>query len=353
MRILILVRSIPPHCGGGEQVAWNHAIGLARTDEVHILTFGSDDDFLHEKGVHVHFLPMRKHPIRYYLTIGKKEIIALKERIDPDVIHEHMPGIFGYVLRNEKCLKVETFHQSWTNDEMKKGIVSITKELKRKQIWNSIIKKYDVLTTVSKWQAQVCSQQYERDVKFIPNGVDTTTFTQKDGIHRKSNSILYVGRIISERKGVDKLHQAAKEMPKYEFYFIGKGPYLSSLIGANIHALGFVSNEELVKHYHTTSLCVFPSQWENWPLTGLEAMACGAPIISTERGFSEYITHNQDGYIIPDNDPETVKNAIRILMGDDELRKSLSINARKTAEMYDWNRIIPKYKVLYEECLPN
>jgi len=352
MRILILVRSIPPYCGGGEQVAWNHAIGLAKNDEVHVLTFGSDVNKKSNEGVYIHYLPLMKHTIRYYSTIGKKDILRVYNEINPDVIHEHMPGIFGYVLRNESCLKVETFHQSWKNEERKKGIFTSPKEMKRRYIWKNIIKKFDALTTVSKWHARYCSDHYGRDVKFIPNGVDTVTFSPDIDQQRKENMILYVGRIIAERKGVDKLHQAANDLLEYDFHFIGKGPYLDSLSGKNVHPLGFVSTKNLVNNYRITSLCVFPSQWENWPLTGLEAMACGAPIISTERGFSEYVTHNQDGFIIADNNPKTIKNAIETLMNDTHLRESISVNARKTAESYDWKEIIPRYKAHYEELLP-
>ena len=58
-----------------------------------------------------------------------------------------------------------------------------------------------------------------------------------------------------------------------------------------------------------------------------------------------------DGLIIPNNDPTTISNAINHLMEDADLRKLMGVNARKTAERYDWNNIVDLYRDLYKKII--
>ncbi len=183
---------------------------------------------------------------------------------------------------------------------------------------------------------------------FIPNGIDTERYTINDSMKKTDDTILYSGRL-KIRKGVDKLLEAARELKEYNFWLTGKGHLEEKIEGENVELLGFV--DDLPDQINKATICVFPSIWENWPLVGLEAMACGKPVIGTPRGFSEYITSGHDGIIIPDNDPGTIKNAIINLMNDQELRDKISKNARMTAEKYDWKNIVKQYKHLYEDLM--
>ena len=100
--------------------------------------------------------------------------------------------------------------------------------------------------------------------------------------------------------------------------------------------------------FASASVCAFPSYHENFPNTGLEAMACGRTVVSTELGFSEYIENGKDGILVKPHDVRSLIDSIKYLMENETARKRMEENARKKAEQYDWNVVAKKYEALYE-----
>ncbi len=158
MKILILTHAIPPYCGGAEHVAWNQAKYMAGEDDVHILTFGNGNYVEERDNITIHFLPDKKNNWRHYFSIGRSSVRKVFNELQPDVIHEHMPEIFGYVLRNEKCLKVETFHHGTEEEFTEDTHETRIGRFKRHFLWRGILKEFDALTTVSKWHSEYCTK---------------------------------------------------------------------------------------------------------------------------------------------------------------------------------------------------
>jgi glycosyltransferase involved in cell wall biosynthesis len=160
--------------------------------------------------------------------------------------------------------------------------------------------------------------------------------------------ILFVGRFI-RLKGVLELLQAARILPQYEFWLIGRsygGGSIKLPSLPNVRNLGF--QENVVPFYARARICAFPSHRENFPSVGLEAMACGKAIVATDLGFSEYIENGREGLLIKPFDVQGLVNSIRSLMENDEMRKTFERNARTKAEQYDWNVVLDRYKALYK-----
>jgi len=351
MKVLILVGSIPPKCGGAENVAWSHALTLNKhfNDEVHVLTFGENYKTERIEGIFVHFLPKRRLLTEYYLTIGRRRIWDIVNAIKPEVIHQHIPQFSGYVLRDYPCVKVATIH-----DGIKEDVILYNLSFYRRLQYLTIrrwlnFRKMDAITTVSKHNADYMSQRYNNKYNFvtIPNGIDVNVFRPLPSV-KKENKILYVGRLL-RRKGVHNLIEASKSFPEIKFTFIGKGNLADSIRGDNLEYLGFVDN--LPEFYNSASMCVFPSNSENYPLVGLEAMACGIPVISTSIGFSEYINHKKNGIIVVNNKPETIVAAIRGLIDDKELKSKIISNGLKTVKENVWPNIVTKYRNLYLDII--
>lgn len=86
---------------------------------------------------------------------------------------------------------------------------------------------------------------------------------------------------------------------------------------------------------------------DNTPVSVLEAMACGLCVVSTNVGGIPYILeHEKDALLVPPNDPEALAAAIRRLLEDSDLAESLSMNARRKAEQFDWSGILPQWESL-------
>jgi glycosyltransferase involved in cell wall biosynthesis len=96
---------------------------------------------------------------------------------------------------------------------------------------------------------------------------------------------------------------------------------------------------------------VFPSYWESFGITGLEAMSCGKAIVATKLGFSEYLEDGHDGLIIEPGDSAKLIDAIKCLMENSHVRTKLEHNAREKALQYDWSKIVQQYEQLYESVL--
>ena len=193
-------------------------------------------------------------------------------------------------------------------------------------------------------------EKYKKKTIIIPNGVDSQIFKPLSNVKQKKNVILFAGRFI-DIKGVKELVNVSKQLPQYEFWFVGSGSLAETIKGNNVKNLGFKTTEELVNLYNQSTICVFPSHREGFGLVGLEAMACGRAVIATPLGFTEYIENGKDGIIIPAKDEGVLKNAIVDLMTNPAKRKKLEINARKKALKFSWDEVAKKYIEVYKKVI--
>jgi len=131
--------------------------------------------------------------------------------------------------------------------------------------------------------------------------------------------ILSIGQFIP-RKGFDILLKAAAELdPGIGIYIVGGEPteeYLQlaqSLGLTNVHFVGFMKKEELMHYYHAADLFVLATREDIWGLVINEAMACGLPVITTDRCVAglELIRDGVNGYIVPVEDPASLADKIR------------------------------------------
>lgn len=114
---------------------------------------------------------------------------------------------------------------------------------------------------------------------------------------------LFVGRL-SEEKGIRTLLSAWEKLKHIPLKITGTGPLLEKarqLINdnnfQNIEILGFMSKPEIYDVFKNARFLIFPSEWyEGFPLTIIEAFACGIPVIASKLGaMDEKITNYQNG----------------------------------------------------------
>lgn len=79
---------------------------------------------------------------------------------------------------------------------------------------------------------------------------------------------------------------------------------------------------------------------DNTPISVIEAMALGLPIVSTDvGGMPNLIDDHQDGILVPENDEHAMTNALLELLEDQELTQSLALAARRKVEDFDWEKV--------------
>lgn len=100
---------------------------------------------------------------------------------------------------------------------------------------------------------------------------------------------------------------------------------------------GFVSHEELVKILRESDVFLFASSCENMPVTLLEGMAAGLPIICSNRGPMPEILQDGGLYFNPES-VESISNALKNMLDDVELRKKLASRSNILAKQFTWKR---------------
>lgn len=170
-------------------------------------------------------------------------------------------------------------------------------------------------------------------VDVIYNGIDCRTV---EASGKDDGYALYLGRLSAE-KGVETLLAAQAEIADtVPLVIAGTGPLEQDLRSRypKAHFLGYVSGEALSETIRNAAVIVIPSEWyENCPMSVLEAMAYGKPVIASDiGGIPELVRHGETGLLYPAGDAGTLKSHLLTMMKDPDVRKTYGANARRTAE---------------------
>jgi glycosyltransferase involved in cell wall biosynthesis len=147
--------------------------------------------------------------------------------------------------------------------------------------------------------------------------------------------VLTVGRR-TPGKGLTYLLGAARQVaelcPEALFVIVGAGKDVAA--SSNVRALPFASPEEVRRLMHAANLVVVPSIVpEALGRVGLEAMACGKPVIGTNvGGIPEVVTHGVSGLIVPPRDDAALAAAIVALLADPARQEWMGQNGRQALE---------------------
>ncbi len=102
-----------------------------------------------------------------------------------------------------------------------------------------------------------------------------------------------------------------------------------------------------------TDVFVLPSLWEGLPLTLLEAMAAGVPVIATNVGSNpEIVADGVNGFIIPPKDSQTLAQRIKELLADPKNAGRMGAQGQKTiSKSFTIDHMVHEYEKLYSKLL--
>ena len=116
---------------------------------------------------------------------------------------------------------------------------------------------------------------------------------------------------------------------------------------AYIHLVGRKNN--VADYLKDSNIYVSASSTEGLPLSVLEAMACGLPVIATKAGgIKDIVRDGENGYLFDFNDREMLKECICRLCYDKEAFSTFSLNSRLIAEQWSIEKCVSGYEHLYE-----
>lgn len=121
-------------------------------------------------------------------------------------------------------------------------------------------------------------------------------------------------------------------------------------VAGKIYLPGYVNDEDLAALYSTCSVCVYPSLYEGFGLPPLEAMACGAPVITTNiSAITE--TVGDAAVLVSPTDVEGLTKSFANVLTDANQRARLSARGLKRAAGFSWEKTARSTLEVYQEVL--
>ncbi len=196
------------------------------------------------------------------------------------------------------------------------------------------------------------------NIEVIFNGVDLEVVKNLKS-YKKTYDLIFVGRLTYQKNIallLETIQILKKSFPKIKLLIIGGGNELESLkklsksfeIENNVKFFGEVKDQkEVFKYMKKSKIFVLPSRFEGFPLVGVEANACGLPIVIADGKWNrtrDFITNN--GFIAKNNPTDFAKK-IEILLRNNKKRDKMGRNGRKKVKNLDWDVITEKTENYY------
>lgn len=174
--------------------------------------------------------------------------------------------------------------------------------------------------------------------------------------------VIAVGRL-DYQKGFDRLIQAWEIVQRNEKFhdwkldIFGQGEW-HEMLQQMIASAGMTDTvhinpptNSIADEYADSSLIVMTSNYEGFGMVLVEAMACGVPAIAFDCkcGPKDIINNGINGLLVKDGDINGLAEAMKKLMGDESLRKEMSVRAREVTGIYSEEKVMDRWVALFEE----
>ncbi|MEM8609710.1 MAG: glycosyltransferase family 4 protein [Myxococcota bacterium] len=349
-------------------------------DVVGISAAGPDVDVLEEHGIPHFAVPMTRRMTPLTDLRCLIELVRVMKREQFDVVHTHTPkaGLLGQLAARLAGVPVvaNTLHGFYFHDDMKPVP-------RRFYIWMERIAARCSDTILSQNREDIATAITERiarpeQLQWLGNGIDVARFDRTKvpesdldalaasvGLDRSAPVVGFVGRLVEE-KGILDLLEAMKDVaiafPSVQILVVGPydeekpdalRPDVADRYGLTDRCRFLGMRHDMPELYALMDVLVLPSYREGFPRTPMEASSMGVPSVVTDiRGCREAVVPEQNGLLVPVADPAAVSSAVRLLLGDNELRATMGQAGRKLAEdRFDEQKVFDRVLAEYERLL--
>lgn len=384
MKIALFTDSFVPGVGGTERAVLGLANAYIKLGEEVVVCcpdFNRHDDSEFAFPVfRCKSLKLSPNDVCAFPSLSGKFKKKLKD-FNPDVIHCHTVSpmatyAFKYARQQKKTgtvppviMTVHTkFKTAWERSVHSKAIVSAMVKDMRKKTYKAnkvCVVSHDMI-------AELNSYGFYGDIAVVRNGamfdkVDDIENAkrlaiEKYGLENEENILLFVGRIFKYKNLqfiFDALKLVKEKIPNFKILLTGKGDdeeyfkkYAEKLgLGENTLFTGEITDKALLSSiYSVGELFVFPSLFDNDPLTVVEAASRRTPAITVKNtGSSERITDGVNGFIVENDVNAFAEKIVYLLNHKDELKQA-GINAEKTLPK-EWTQTAEEYLEIYKKAI--
>ena len=228
----------------------------------------------------------------------------------------------------------------------------------------------DYIVTINKEDFNRAKTFHCKNVRYIPSvGVDINRIKalkinkaekrKEIGVPDEKILVISAGELI-ERKNHEVIIRALGKLQDPDIYYAiaGKGHLLDRLkqvaseVGISDRVLFLGFRTDVFELYHAADISAFPSKIEGLGLAGVEAMAAGIPLVSSNvHGILDYVIDGKTGYAIPPNDVDGFASALEKLAHDPALRESMRQNCLDAVEPFELSNALNVMWDIYKEIL--
>ena len=389
-RIALVSEEYPPYHQGGTGTFCYNLANLLSKEKIAVTVFCGKSAKVQRNKINDYLdivrIPALDFPPRYFWFQLQNLSNISKCMKNYDVIHSISPEVspICVYLKNQLKKPLITSYHGTTRQELVAFINSPTSfwstydvgfhvlEQPLYDLCNRIsIKASDHIITCSKTVLAELKSSYKnldpKKASVIYNGIDLNEIQQirenyKQLDKTKEIVLIHYGRLIWAKGTVYTIKAFALLLPKYpnlKLKIYGKGPLqkkmqsLVTLLGLNsqIQILGQIPRNRLLEEIIAADVAVLPSLREAQPISVLEAMAIGKPVVVFNLPFArEYINDSVDGMLAEPSNIKDLAEKIDMVLSNTQLRNMLSTNARKQIlQNHNWDSLIEKYIDLYNQ----
>ncbi|WP_444886756.1 glycosyltransferase family 4 protein [Microbulbifer sp. JMSA008] len=229
-----------------------------------------------------------------------------------------------------------------------------------------VSRKLRHIVTVSRQSERDIIEQFgvaPEQIHLIYNGIDTEIFSPDNKVQRQPLRIMTTSSADQPLKGLGILLQAIaglrERFPELELLVVGrlrKGGATEKLLQKlklqdAVQFVSGISNEELVNHYRSATVVACPSLYEGFGLPAGEAMACGAPVVSSDGGALPEVVGDA-GIVVPAGDSKALAEALGRVLADKSLQADMGAQGRARIEnKFCWSLAASNLVAYYREIL--
>lgn len=199
---------------------------------------------------------------------------------------------------------------------------------------------------VSNWLKEVVDKYAGRETFLLKNPIDTKIYQNKVSQNdRKPHTIgllYHTEKIKGVEYAIQAIRKLKKRYPDLTVQMFGMFPKPNNLPDWINYKRG-IAQEETVDIYNQVQVFLCASIEEGYGMTGLEAMACGACLVSTSyKGVLEYAKNEYNALLSPVKDVDLLVENVSKIFDQPTLRDELTRNGVESVKKYSWDKTIDK-----------
>jgi len=313
-------------------------------------------------GIETRVVPNLVQPLRPKQDLkALRELTSLLRELQPDVLHCHTSkaGVIGRVAARATGVRAVFTAHTWSfadgTSRLWKLVGTPSERLAAR--WTE-----KIITVSDSNRALALQKQIARAEKLVTvhNGIGDSAFRARPD-RNAIPQIVMVARFAPQKNQQQLLEALAqlRDLP-FRLSFVGDGPTRATVEAAarqlqlaeRVDFLGTRMDTERI--LSESSIFALATNWEGFPITILEAMRAGLPVVATDvDGVREAVNDGVTGFLVPRQDTCALCDRLRLLINDATLRAGMGAAGRKAYESeFTVTAMLRKVEAVYVSAVP-